>query len=501
MATSTALIEYLGGLTVTQGRKAGRLFDVLPWERRFVRGAFRPDVSEAALSIARGNGKTTLTAGIGAAAVDGPLAVPRGDAVVVASSFEQARICFEHVLAFLSERHDLQDRGRWRVWDTAQQASITNRQNGARLRCLGSDPKRAHGLAPVLVIADEPAQWPGNTADAMVAALRTAAGKQPRCLFLALGTRPGSETHWFAKMLDGGADYAQNHAAKRAAPPFQVRTWRRANPSLPYMPDLEAAIRAEAGRARRDDALLPAFQSLRLNQGVSDVYRAVLLSADVWRRIEGPAEQSGRSFWGVDLGTSAAQSAVSAYWPETGRLECLAAFPNFPGLPERGRSDGVADLYVECARRGELIQTGGAAVDISELLSEAAARFGRPYGIAADRWREAELRDALSAGGLTVSRLQLRGMGFKDGAEDVRQFRRACLESRVTPLPGLLLTSAMSEARTVSDVAGNAKLAKGVEGGRRLRARDDAAAAAILAVSMAARQPKPRRGVYLGLTG
>ena len=74
------------------------------------------------------------------------------------------------------------------------------------------------------------------------------------------------------------------------------------------------------------------------------------------------------------------------------------------------------------------------------------------------------MRDALSAGGLPVSRLQLRGMGFKDGAEDVRQFRRACLESRVTPLPGLLLTSAMSEARTVSDVAGNAKLAKGAGG-------------------------------------
>ena len=267
------------------------------------------------------------------------------------------------------------------------------------------------------------------------------------------------------------------------------------------MPDLLAAIRAESGRARRDDSLLPAFESLRLNQGVSDTWRAVLLSAEVWRGIEGRAERSGRSFWGVDLGTSAAQSAVSAYWPESGRLECLAAFPALPGLAERGRADGVGDLYVECARRGELIQTGGAAVDVAALLREAAERFGRPYGIAADRWREAELRDALTAGGLPVSRLELRGMGFRDGAEDVRQFRRWCLESRVIPLPGLLLASAMAEARTISDPAGNAKLAKGAQGGRRLRARDDAAAAAILAVSMASRQPKPRRGVYLGLAG
>ena len=49
---------------------------------------------------------------------------------------------------------------------------------GARVRCIGSDPRRAHGLAPVLVLADEPAQWPDTTGERMVAALRTAAGKQ-----------------------------------------------------------------------------------------------------------------------------------------------------------------------------------------------------------------------------------------------------------------------------------------------------------------------------------
>ena len=40
-------------------------------------------------------------------------------------------------------------------------------------------------------------------------------------------------------------------------------------------------------------------------------------------------------------------------------------------------------------------------------------------------------------------------MGFKDGAEDVRGFRRACADGRVTPVTSLLLRSAMAEARTV----------------------------------------------------
>ena len=51
----------------------------------------------------------------------------------------------------------------------------------------------------------------------------------------------------------------------------------------------------------------------------------------------------------------------------------------------------------------------------------------------------------------------------------------------------------MREARTVSDPAGNAKLSKGSQGGRRFRAKDDAAAAAVLAVAAGVRLPdRPR---------
>ena len=89
---STSLLAYLAGLTVTQGRLAGQAFAVLPWQARFVRGAFVQGVQSAALTVGRGNGKTTLLAGIACATLDGPLAVPRGETVIVASSFEQARI-------------------------------------------------------------------------------------------------------------------------------------------------------------------------------------------------------------------------------------------------------------------------------------------------------------------------------------------------------------------------------------------------------------------------
>ena len=130
------LESYLSGLTVSQGRRAGEGFEVLPWQRRFIRGAFAPGVQSAALSVARGNGKTALLSGIAAATLDGPLAVPRGETVIVASSFEQARIAFEHVVAFMGDK--LGDKARWKVWDTAQQARIEDKVTGARVRCIVS---------------------------------------------------------------------------------------------------------------------------------------------------------------------------------------------------------------------------------------------------------------------------------------------------------------------------------------------------------------------------
>ena len=169
------LAKYLQELIVTQGAGAGEPLQLLPWQKRFVAGFERTD-GDASLSVARGNGKTTLIAGIATAALDGPLRQPRAETIIVSSSFSQSRIAFEHCLAFLrAAGHDLEDRKRFRLQDSANSATIEDRQTGARVRAIGSDPTRAHGLAPLLVVCDEPAQWPETTSDKMIAALRTSA--------------------------------------------------------------------------------------------------------------------------------------------------------------------------------------------------------------------------------------------------------------------------------------------------------------------------------------
>ena len=291
---------------IPQGRFAGQPFRLFPWQKRFLRGAFgQPD--DAALTLGRGGGKTTFIAAIGATCVDGPMVEPNSESLIVASSFDQGLIAWRHVLRLLGpvlDRDGVGTHKRFRLQDSANRATLTDTRTGAMLKVQGSDPRRLHGAAPRLLIGDELAQWPPAQIEAMLVALETSRGKIEDSRALWIGTRPAGAEHPFERYLLGGVGYSQIHAAGPGDPPFQRRTWKKANPGLDHLPDLEAAIRREAAAAKRDPARLAAFKALRLNLGISDVERQHLLPVEVWRGIEGKADRDGPCFWGVDLGTS-----------------------------------------------------------------------------------------------------------------------------------------------------------------------------------------------------
>ena len=493
------LVAFLRRLRVSQGRLTGKRLDVLPWQREFLEGALAPGIYESALSMGRGNGKTAFCAAVLCACLAGPLRQPRGEVLLVASSFGQARIAFEFALYFLAPWFE--DRpGAWRIEDSSQRAAITHRPSGARVRCIASDPKRAHGLAPVLAILDEPAQWPANTSGRMLAAIRTAAGKLPGSRRWLIGTRPVDESHFFERSLagtGGPGTFARRYAADPEGDPFAESEWLAANPSLPSMPDLRDAIAAEAEAARHDPSMLPAYRALRLNLGEPDESTSALLDADVWARIESEdAGCAGDTCWGLDLGGNQAMTAAACYWRETGRLESVAFFPASPPLAERGRLDGVGRLYVRMAERGELGLSGEHSVDLPDVLRQLRERWGEPMAIVADKWRADVLREALRIVGFRQTgreRLVFRANGYRDGSQDLAAFRAAAASGSLRPVPSLLLRAGMREARVSVDTSGNGKLAKSTEGGRRAKARDDSIAAAILAVAEGSREIERRR--------
>ena len=496
---SKQLENYIKTLQITQGERAGELFQVLPWQRRFIRGAFAPGVETSSLTIGRGGGKSSLASAICCAAIDGCLRQPRAETILVASSMNQARILFDGVKAMLGDK--LEDRKTWRVLNGNAAVMIEHKPSGARVRAISSDARRAHGLQAGLTIIDEPARHEENSAESLLVALTTGTGKIPDARIIAIGTRPKDSEHWFSKWLNGGADYSQIHAAPDDAPIFQKATWRRANPSLDHLPVLEAAIRKHAGRARRDTTELQSFKGLRLNQGVAETLEAMLIDGATWQAAEElTGKRTGRLCVGLDLGSGSAMSCAAAYFVEGKALEVFATFPELPSLAERGLNDGVGDLYVKMAARGELIQRGRRVADIGGLLREVLARWGIPDIFLCDDWRKKELLDALDAINFPHStRLITRRMGYQDGGEDLRTFVRAVIDQKVCAPESLLMRSAIAGARITSDQSGNSKLAKRSEHGRRSTHRDDAVAAALLAVSYGIRNPETRKVRYLGM--
>ena len=275
--------------------------------------------------------------------------------------------------------------------------------------------------------------------------------------------------------------------------PFDPATWYQANPSLGHFPALLAVYRREADEAKVDPSLLPEFRALRLNLGTSDVEIAVLIDVEAWQRCEVDIlpERRGPLVWGVDLSGGDAMAAIAAYWPTTGRLEAIAAFPELPDLGERGRTDGAG--YQAMHREGDLLRMGRRVVPVPELIDAALERWGRPVRVVADHHQERELRQALEASDFPPAALVTTGMGWQDGPGRIRDFRRAVQGGRVFCRARLLLRQALANARTVSDSMGAEKPIKGGASGRKRTARDDTAIAALLAVSEGARLPKVRR--------
>ena len=135
LLTVKSLIASLESAPVGDGDLLGQPFKCLPYQRRFLRGAFRPGVMRAGLSVARGAGKTGLASALALDSVrpGGALHRAGGETVLIASSFAQAKIAFEAVKTSLEK---MGEDGEYRIRDQQNLADIQHRDTKARLRVL-----------------------------------------------------------------------------------------------------------------------------------------------------------------------------------------------------------------------------------------------------------------------------------------------------------------------------------------------------------------------------
>lgn len=493
-------LAFAATLTVPTGRLAGQPVKIAPYQRQFVEGAFAPGVNVGALSIGRGNGKSTLSAMLALAELVGALSdEAEREVLIAARTQQQAQIAWGYVASFA------------RTLPDAMQERITIRRqprfeiqfdddNGPHLlKAISADGKSALGTSPTLAILDERGHWPLSQGDELEAALLTGLSKRDgRALIIS--TSASSDAHPFSLWLDRDAPgvYRQEHRPAPGLPADDEASLIAANPGTQHGigPSLER-LKADAALAlERGGSSLSRFRLFSRNERVQEDNRDVLLSVDTWLRCEvaNLPPREGACVIGLDLGGSASMSAAALFWPSSGRLEAYGTFPGSPSLDARGAADGVGDLYVQMAQRGELGTMGDQTVPVAEWIADILRRVtGEPVAcVVADRFKQAEVGEALERAGARHP-VVWRGMGWRDGSEDVERFRRHVLDGKVRTAESLLMRHALSEAVVLVDPAGNAKIAKG-----RSLGRIDAACAAVLAIAQSARmQAAPTRKAVL----
>lgn len=498
------VIAFLESLPVTKGFGAGEPIRLMPFQREWIEAIYADSeggerlVRTGLLSVARGNGKTVLAAGLCLAHLVGPEAERRGECYSAAATKEQASIVFAeleawvHQVPWLGARLNVQ----------RFMKIIEDAETGSIYRALASDGPAAHGLAASFVVCDELAQWKRRE---LYDVLVTSMGKREEPLLLAIGTQSPKADNVMSELVDyaervrsGLVDDASFHGRVYAIPEeldaFDPAHWPLANPALGTFRS-EVELRQAAERAQRMPTFEPAFLNLYCNRRVDAEPKAI--NPAEWdacgaQPIEKAVLAGRPCFGGLDLSSTRDLTALVLYFPE----DDGAVLPFFwvpkDGLLERGETDRVP--YHTWVKEGLIEATPGRAIDkrfIAHRLAQVVAEYDM-QGIAFDRFGFADLRNVLEGEGVNAP-LREWGQGFASMGPAVNAFETALLSGELQHGMNPVLRWQASNLVYETDPAGNRKPAK-----NRSIDKIDGMVALIMACGLASRAETPKVYEFTG---
>ena len=457
------------------------MINLLPMQRRFLKRALAPGIRTAALSLPRGEGKSTLAAHIlERCLTPGDELFEEGaEYLLCAASLEQARNVFRPI------RAELEPTGDYRFIDSVMRLGITHKPTNTKLRVMSSNAKTAFGIVGTpLLVADEMGSWELAGGGLMHDAVVTAMGKPEsslRVIYIGTLAPLGAPGHWWYDLVDAGTQ-GSTYVQKVVGDAETWDSWatiRKANPLKAKYAESRAVLLEERDAARRDSRLKARFLSYRLNVPSADE-SGILLTVDDWKLAEARPVgiPAGRPIVAIDLGGGRAWSAAVAIW-ESGRMEAIACAPGIPDLDAQERRDNVpTGVYTKLAANGSLSVAQGLRVQPPSALWEAICDKwgGPPVKIVCDRFRINELRDVVG----NACAIEPRVTQWSSSSEDIRALRKICRDGplSIDPDSRNLLVVSMSAAHVENDKSGNSRL---IKKGHNNQARDDVAAAAVLA--------------------
>jgi phage terminase large subunit-like protein len=494
------VIDFIQTLTVPSGYGQGEKFVLAPWQQRFIRDIYEPQINgkrvvrRAILSMARKNGKTALIASIALAHLVGPRFTPNGEIYSAANDRDQAAIVFKFAKQIVEADAEL----RARVEIVPSTKTMIAKRSGSIYRAVSAEAGTKHGYLPSVVIYDELAQARNRD---LYDVLDTSFGAREEPLFITMSTQSNDPEHILSKLIDDGlsgvdpAIVCHLYAADPDCDLEDQRQWKKANPALGVFrdrEDLATAIR----KAMRLPAEEPKVRNLFLNQRVSPT--APLISRPEWQACIGDATIEDREdvYLGLDLSSvNDLTACVMVTVKEPIRVQPFFWKPRDSIIEQSKRDFGAGSYrYVEWADNGWLFLSPGKTIDhaqVARFIAELYQRY-RIKGLAYDRYAMSYVRAEFDRLGFSTHeddekhgsglRMVAWGQGYASMGPAINAFERAILEGKLVQPDSPVLNWNIANAVSIMDPAGNRKIDKD-----KARFRIDGAVALAMALGLRAR--------------
>ena len=306
-ALADRIRAHFAALPLT-GEASGRRFELNPWQVWVLANLYcwrradgRRRTDTGILQVARGNGKTTLMAGLGLFDLfDGA-----GRRVhIVANNERQATICLDTARTMARQ---LKPDGVDILWDR-----VEDKTRDSVMTAVPAKESSLDGLTPSLWIADEAAEFKGRHIEKFTSTL----GKRRDMLGVVISTPGSNPDNWYAEqvklaqaVLSGDTEddglFAALYGADQTDSADDEECWVKASPGISYgQPDMES-VRRQYARLKRSAAGRAQFNRYYLAR--ADENRGGWLDMNAW---PGGADIDwdslrGRPAWlGLDLSKS-----------------------------------------------------------------------------------------------------------------------------------------------------------------------------------------------------
>lgn len=472
-------------LRLNGGEYEGLPYELLDWQLFCLGALFGWKVADgyrrfrmAYIETAKGSGKSPLAAGIGmyCLTADGE---SRAEVYAAATKKDQAMILFRDAVAMHDQSPALQHRlVKSGVGENAW--NLAYHKTGSFFRPISADDGQS-GPRPHVSLLDEIHEHRNGYVVEMLKAGQKSR-RQPLMLMITNSGTDKRSVCWdyheyackiAARQLEDDSFFGYVCALDEGEDPFKSeKCWPKANPSLKYgLPGLKY-LREQVVQARGMPAKESVVRRLNFCQWVEAA--TPWISSTAWFACEDksfdPARLLGRRcYGGLDLSSTQDLTALMLLFEPVDDDPRWRLKPFF-WLPADGlhdKADRDRAPYLVWRDAGHLEAVPGKAINKLAVVRRAMdiASLYDLQSLAYDRWRIEDLKVLLDQEGFSLP-IEEFGQGYKDMSPALEQFERLLLNGDLAHDGNPVLTWCAANAVTMTDPAGNRKVAKEKSNGR-----------------------------------